>query len=68
MAEQSEQLARGAVATSLGSTGFAWIGVANEVLTAIATVIAIISGLYAIRFYYLKGRSVKEEGKKDEVE
>lgn len=61
--EHSEPLARVAVATSFGSSAVAWIGVANEVLTLIATTIAIISGLFAIRFYYLKSKHEAEKDK-----
>ena len=59
--EHSENAARAAVATSFGSTGIAYLGVANEILTAIATIIAIISGVFAIRFYYIKAKDEKDE-------
>ena len=65
--EQSEQIARAAVGTSLGGSTFAWLGVANEILTTVATVIAIISGLYAIRFYYIRSKNV-DAGEEDETE
>ena len=56
--EHSEPVAKGAVLTAFGSTGIAWLGPVNDVLTAIATIVAIISGLFASRFYYLKAKSI----------
>lgn len=66
--EHSEPLARTAAITSMGSTTFAWLGVANEFLTALATIIAIVSGIFAARFYYNRSKyyclKVKEEQEK----
>lgn len=58
---QSEQLARAAAGASIAGTSLAWLGPLNEILTAIATIIAIVSGLYAIRFYYKKGKDGEAE-------
>ena len=62
IADQAETLvARGAVLTSMGSAGFAWLGVANAFLTSIATIVAIVSGVFAARYYYLKAKHEAEE-------
>lgn len=68
LAENSEPIARAATTLSVTSASFAWLGVVNDILTAIATIIAIISGLYAIRFYYKKSETVSEKESKDETQ
>lgn len=44
-----------------GAAGWAWMVHINELLTAVATIIAITSGIYAIRFYSKK----KDDNKSD---
>ncbi len=43
-----------ATVVSGGSASWAWLVHINEVLTLVATVIAIVSGLFAIRYYTKK--------------
>jgi len=49
-----EVAAVGATFVSGGSASWAWLSNVNEILTLIATLIAIVSGLYAIRYYSKK--------------
>lgn len=60
MAQSDTLVARGAVGLSFGSTAFAYIERANIALTFVATIIAIVSGLFAIRFYYLRSKHLTE--------
>jgi hypothetical protein len=50
-----------AAATSTAGAGWAWLAHVNEILTLIATLVAIVSGLYAIR-YHSKGNKNESEG------
>ena len=68
LAESSEPIARAATTLSITSASFAWLGVVNDILTAIATIIAIISGLYAIRFYYKKSQDPDKKEGEDETQ
>lgn len=52
-----------AAATSVSTAGWTWISSANEVLQLVATVIAIVTGLYAIRYHR---RKIKELERKDD--
>ncbi len=42
------------VVVAHASAGWAWLVHINEILTVIATIVAIASGIYAIRFYSKK--------------
>lgn len=39
------------LATSVSAVSWTWLGITNDVLQLVATVVAIITGLYAIRYY-----------------
>ena len=43
-----------AAATSVGTASWTWIANANDVLQLVATVIAIVAGLYAISYHRKK--------------
>ena len=49
-----------AAAGSIGTAGWTWLANANDILQLIATIVAIISGIYAIRHYHKK---IKEPDK-----
>ena len=55
-----QTIADGATVVAHGAAGWAWLVQVNEILTAIATLIAITSGVYAIR-YYSKKKDEPEE-------
>lgn len=40
-----------ATTTSVASAAFAWVAQANEIAALIASIVAIVAGLYAIRHY-----------------
>jgi hypothetical protein len=50
-----------AAGTSITAAGWSWIAPVNEILTLIATVIAIISGVYAIRYHAKKTKELKRK-------
>ena len=59
--EQVQDMAAGAaVGVSTASAGWAWLANVNEILTTVATIIAIISGLAAIR-YHTKNKKDSDE-------
>jgi hypothetical protein len=59
--EQAQDLIAGAaVGISASSAGWAWLSHANELLTTVATIIAIISGLAAIRYHTRKDRNKED--------
>ena len=39
---------------SVSAVSWTWIGVTNDILQLVATIVAIITGLYAIRYYKKK--------------
>lgn len=49
--EVAERVADGAAGLSVASASWAWLAQLNEILTTVATIIAIVSGIYAIRFH-----------------
>jgi hypothetical protein len=49
-----------AAATSTAGAGWAWLAHVNEILTLIATLVAIVSGLYAIRYHARKRKDDAE--------
>jgi len=55
MAKQT--IADAATVVSAGSASWAWLVHINEILTLVATLIAIVSGIYAIRYYAKKDES-----------
>ena len=61
--QEAQDLAgAGLTALSVSSAGWAWLTQANEILTALATLVAIASGIAAIRYHHRR----TEELKKDE--
>ncbi len=53
----AQQLAAdGLAASSWGATGFAWLAQVNEVLQFAALLVAIISGIAAIRYHTKNGK------------
>ena len=61
MAKQS--IADAATVLAHAGAGWAWLVHINEILTAVATIIAITSGVYAIRFYSKKKNGPKPDPK-----
>lgn len=58
MAEQTVQrTADGAAAVAAGAAGYSWLSAANELAQLIAAIVAIISGCFAIYFYWKKLKS-----------
>lgn len=49
-------MADAAAGVSIGSTAFTWIHQANDVFQLIATLIAIASGIYALKFHMNRGK------------
>ena len=49
-----------AVGTSITAAGWSWLAPVNEILTPVATLVAIVSGIYAIRYYIRKTKELDE--------
>ena len=47
-----------AAGTSITAAGWTWIAPVNEILTLVATIIAIVSGIYAIRYHIKKSNEI----------
>ena len=47
-------MADGATAVAAGAASYTWLSTANEIAQLIAALVAIVSGLLAIYFYYKK--------------
>ena len=57
----SQQVADTLAGVSIGAAGWTWVAQANEILTLVATVVAIIAGLVAIRFHWIKAEAIRKE-------
>lgn len=53
-------------ATAIGITGWTWLATVNQVLQAIATVVAIITGCYAIYWHRRRIEELDNAGDNDE--
>lgn len=60
MTPRPQLVADGLTATSAVSASWAWLSHANEILTFIATIVAIVSGCLAIRYHWRKTRELDE--------
>ncbi len=49
-----------AAGTSITAAGWTWLAPVNEILTLVATAIAIVSGIYAIRYHIRKTKELDE--------
>lgn len=56
-----EHFADTAAAASAALAGVSWLGALNDVLTAVATMVAIIAGLYSIKWHQTRIKKMREE-------
>ncbi len=49
-----------AAGTSVTAAGWSWLAPVNDILTLVATLVAIISGIYAIRYHIRKTKELDE--------
>lgn len=59
-------VADAAAGFSIAGSSFAWIGAANEILTLIATVSAIFTAIFAIRYHHTARKKLLDEEDHDE--